>query len=71
MGPAVAQAEDGEGMGEHFAAGVKVPLGVVGERGVEEVAAVVLGQQVEQQLGRVDALAPPPCRCTLVSGAGS
>ena len=55
MGPAVAQPEDGEGMGEHLAAGVEVPVGVVGERGVEEIAAVVLGQQVEQQRGRVDA----------------
>ena len=55
VGPAVAQAEDGVGVGEHLAAGVEVPLGVVGERGVEEVAAVVLRQQVEEQLGGVDA----------------
>ena len=60
VGPAVAETEDGEGVGEHFAAGVEVPLGVVGERCVEEVAAVVLRQQVEQQRGRRRRRARPP-----------
>ena len=47
-------------MGEHFATGVEVPVGVVGEGGVEEVAPLVLRQQVQQQRGRTDPLGGGP-----------
>ena len=53
VGTAVAEPEDGVGMGEHLAAGVEVPVGVVREGGVEEAAPVVLRQQVEHQLGGI------------------
>ena len=70
MGSAVAEAEDGEGVGEHFATGVEISFGVVGERGVEEVLAVVLASRSSSSSAgstrRDDAM-----RCTLVSGAGS
>ena len=60
VGAAVAQPEDGVGVRQHLAAGLEVAVREVGERHEQEVAAVVLRQEVECELGGVHRPAPRP-----------
>ena len=55
VGATVAEAERGGGVLEHLAGGVEVAVGVVEHRRVEQLAAVILQEQLEQQLPLVDA----------------
>ena len=53
VGAAVAEPEGGGGVGEHLARGVEVAVGVVQDGAVEQLAAVVLEQEVDEHLPAV------------------